>query len=424
VINAVFFFIGALSLLAAVVKAADGVRGGWQPGHGMLIGTFTALCVACVALSYIVQKAADHLYPQLGRLVSNLAVMTAALALLLIQLNLSYPADGFGPRLRRRLMLFAAAVITMTWCFGAAGPLPARLGDFGGLYRTQPVLLVYIGVYIAFLGTALGELLLLSVRYARVARHRRYLHAGLLMLAAGSVLGLAYLAEKIVYVAAEAVPFTPPLGTDQHCTSPVTPGQCGFEITVTGTAILASAIGATLPVWGPVVAAPLGTRWQVRTYARLEPLWSALYAAFPQIALAPESQSQARQRADPGFLLYRRVIEILDGLLLLTPYRDPRSTPPAHADAPQAARASDRTRTEAEAAEIAAALRAHHEGAPVYGPGQVAAWAREDRSDLRAEARWLAGISRRMASTSNRSPNGRGGSPPALTPPQPTGERT
>ncbi|MBV9450760.1 MAG: hypothetical protein JO345_33205 [Streptosporangiaceae bacterium] len=322
-IDAVFLTIGSLAILAAVIKTADSGRSGHQSGQYLLIVVFVALAMACFLLSYTAQIDADHLYPQLGRLLSNLSVLIAAFALLTLQLTISYsPADAY-PRIRRRFQLLVVSLIVMAVSFMTAAPLPRRLGDFGILYRTRPVLLIYIAIYIAFLGTPLAELLSLSWRYAQLARERRYLRLGLRLLAAGSMLGLIYLAEKVIYVIAEAAALQSPLGTDYHCTSPVAPAQCGFEITLTSTAILICVIGATLPVWGPIVATPLRRRWRARTYARLEPLWAALHRAFPQIALAEDPSSHAYQRSELGFLLYRWVIELLDGRLLTSLARHP-----------------------------------------------------------------------------------------------------
>ncbi|MFI9723157.1 MAB_1171c family putative transporter [Streptomyces sp. NPDC052396] len=53
--------------------------------------------------------------------------------------------------------------------------------------------------------------------------------------------------------------------------------------------------------------------WSYRTYRALAPLWSALHRTFPQIALPQPA------RRGVHFALYRRVIEIHDGLLLLRP---------------------------------------------------------------------------------------------------------
>jgi hypothetical protein len=93
------------------------------------------------------------------------------------------------------------------------------------------------------------------------------------------------------------------------------------------------------------VALPAVTEWlrRYRRYRRLGPLWSALYQAEPAIALQPPSR--LRGLFPTRLRLYRRVIEIRDGLLALRPYR------------PDSGGAD-------EAAEIVAALQARAAGTP------------------------------------------------------------
>lgn len=81
--------------------------------------------------------------------------------------------------------------------------------------------------------------------------------------------------------------------------------------------------------------------WCRRTYRALGPLWSALHRAFPETALPADHGTLVPHRL--RFALYRRVIEIHDGLLLLRP----RLRPAAPGD----------DATHAAAAQIAAALR-------------------------------------------------------------------
>ena len=81
-----------------------------------------------------------------------------------------------------------------------------------------------------------------------------------------------------------------------------------------------------------------------RRYRRLGPLWSALYRAEPGIALEPPRLLTV---FPTRLQLYRRVIEIRDGLLAIRPYR-----------------AADEAGLD-EAAAIDAALRAHRDGTPL-----------------------------------------------------------
>ncbi|MEU6131353.1 MAB_1171c family putative transporter [Saccharopolyspora sp. NPDC047091] len=74
-----------------------------------------------------------------------------------------------------------------------------------------------------------------------------------------------------------------------------------------------------------------------RTYRRLRPLWEALVDRFPTIALFPKASSTQERRHLRALRLrtYRRIIEIRDGLVCLSPYlpepADTAHTPAEHA---------------------------------------------------------------------------------------------
>ncbi|MFD0573204.1 DUF6545 domain-containing protein [Kitasatospora gansuensis] len=73
-----------------------------------------------------------------------------------------------------------------------------------------------------------------------------------------------------------------------------------------------------------MTAAPV--RW-VRAwtaYWRIGPLWTALHRAVPEIALStPTTRLRPAFPRGAEFALYRRIIEIHDGLLALRPYVHP-----------------------------------------------------------------------------------------------------
>ncbi|PWI42190.1 MAB_1171c family putative transporter [Streptomyces sp. ICBB 8177] len=81
--------------------------------------------------------------------------------------------------------------------------------------------------------------------------------------------------------------------------------------------------GATATLWGTRVAAPLRWLRAHRRYRALEPLWSALHAELPEIALAPGRPPHRLPPWRAQFALYRRIIEIHDAALALRPYHDP-----------------------------------------------------------------------------------------------------
>jgi hypothetical protein len=397
-INAAFLIVAALALTAALIKAAGALRPGRPPGQGLLFTLFLTLALSCFLLSDKVQAREDRLYPDLGRLLSNITTMIAAFTILALLITLSYPLPAARPKLRRRLAGLIACILAMAGLFTIASPLPETLGDFGGLYQTRPVLLGYISIYIAFLGTALAELLVLAWRYAQLARHRRYLHAGLLLMAAGAVLGLVYLAEKTAYVITQAASLPPPFASDQDCSSLLTPAQCAFSITLPITAVLLAAIGATLPVWGAALETPWRHYQQARTFRALEPLWGRLRDAFPQITLPDPANRGAALHSDLAFRLYRRVIEIDDARLLLRPYHDPAVTHAATTAARAQGLHGDQLRATVEAAEIAAALEAHDARAPATSALTPPATTRDD-TDLSHEATWLAKVAEAFTSS-------------------------
>jgi uncharacterized protein DUF6545 len=395
-INTAFLVVAALAFAAALVKAASMLRLRREPGQGLLLTLLLTLAVTCFALSDKVQYQEDRLYHDLGRLLSNVTTMIAAFAILALLMTLSLPLPEARPKVRRRLLALAVCVTGMAVSFTAASPLPETLGDFGDLYDTRPELLVYITLFIAFLGTALAELLVLAWRYARLARRRPYLRGGLMLMCAGSVLGLVYLAEKTVYVITQAAHWPPPFASDQSCSSLLAPPQCAFSITLPITAVLLAALGATLPVWGPALTAPFRYYRNRRFFHALEPLWQRLRDEFPQITL-PEQDKRA-SRPDLALRLYRRVIEIDDGRLLLRPYLSPAITIAAgEAAAAHGLRGQD-LRATIEAAEIAAALRARQADFPI--PAESPPERTDSRtSDVSREAAWLARVARAYATS-------------------------
>jgi hypothetical protein len=383
-ISTAFLVVAAIALGAALIKAPAAIRRNRPPGQGMLFILLLAVAASCFLLSDKVQAREDRLSHDIGRLLSNITTMVAAFAILALLITITYaPADA-RPKLRRRLAALAGSVAGLAVMFALASPLPETYGDFGDLYRQRPALIVYIVIYIAFLGAALAELLVLAVRYARLARHRAFLRAGLLLMAAGAVLGLAYLAEKLVYVITQIANLPPPFASDDDCSSLISPPQCAFSVTLPITAVLLAAVGATLPVWGEALTAPWRRRRQARTFQALAPLWRALRDAFPQIALT------GRPHRDLAFRLYRRVIEIDDGKLLLRPWLDPAVTDAATRAATASGLHGDELRATVEATEIAAALDAHAAGAPAITP--LPAPAPPDVTDLPGEAAWLAAV--------------------------------
>ena len=175
--------------------------------------------------------------------------------------------------------------------------------------------------------------------------------------------------------------------------------QNGSEDTVSNVlgAVVASLVvaGATVTRWGEALAAP--ARWYRahRTHVALGPLWDALHAQIPEIALTERPRRfGAALPSGVAFALYRRVIEIDDGRLALRPYA------PTRDDVAALVRASGTNRSTAgplrdedallEAASIALALANLRDGRKV-GAEQDTAIGDDasERGSVEAEAAWL-----------------------------------
>lgn len=189
--------------------------------------------------------------------------------------------------------------------------------------------------------------------------------------------------------------------------------QNGSEDTVSNVlgAVCAATIvaGATVTRWGEALAAPLRWYRAYRVYAALGPLWRALHAQFPQIALA-ERRNGWNEALPPNiaFALYRRVIEIDDGRLALRPYAPAQAEIAALIRAeptgpgPGESRAPDRDAL-IEAASIAAALANLRSGRRTDADADADAESNgdsqapditQDAGSVDDEAAWLVRVSR------------------------------
>jgi hypothetical protein len=117
-------------------------------------------------------------------------------------------------------------------------------------------------------------------------------------------------------------------------------------------AALLVTVGSTLPSWGPArrLSHPRHTVERLIIYLRLRPLWRDLVRVLPQVRGPVPVPWSIRSP------LYRRVIEILDGLLLLRPHMDPQIAQLAPGRAALGGRPDDDQRTMLEAASVRAGV--------------------------------------------------------------------
>jgi hypothetical protein len=287
---------------------------------------------------------------------ADVGAMVSACAGRLFLLHVDHPAAEVRDRARRRYLGLGAALAAATLLFVAFPPRPGEEAPF------------YDVVYIAYVATVLVPVLRLGVRYAG-RTGRPSLRAGLRVVATGSAVGLAFLAVMGVELVGGVTEASAPL-------------LAQLATVLELAAVVLLMVGVTMTAWGPALGG--ARRWLAdhRAHRQLRPLWQALHDAEPGFALLPARRPIARwwsrgSDGDIGLLLYRRVIEIRDGMLALRDYR------PLHVPVED-----DPAATEAQG--IALALRRRSEGAEPAG--RLEGWAPVG-PDMTDEVAWLTRVS-------------------------------
>ena len=291
------------------------------------------LCVALAALAAsmtlqlaVVPPAVDALTTTgFDALASNCLTVLALAAARCTFLHMELPAPAAAPRARRWAVVALAVCAVMIALFATA---PTNYPEYVARSHTAspvPVVSWQGYVYVAYIASASAALAWAARRYARLAE-RLTLRLGLRLLGAGTAVTTGYAVARFAGMAAydagvrRSVLYGPLVGLL-------------FRL-----AIVLVLVGLALPVAGRRLGLDRVVRW-VRLnhqYRLLFPLWHALRTEFPGIALDPSPRWLPF--AEPDGVLYRRMIEIWDGLLCLRPYID------GEVDAPAVRRALARRR--------------------------------------------------------------------------------
>ena len=342
-----------------------------EPGRRHIAGF--AVCIAgALGLDAWMTLEITGPMPAIAGLISD-ELKVAALCFLVLFANSVRPKAVRG---RRFVLVTALAMAVSAVLFFVSGAnqsadvvtfAPDRVGFF----------VAYDVVLICYEVWGLLSFTVLIGRYARLA-DPSLLRTGLRVIMAGALIAVLWAAWQFddIRIALTQRENT----TSEDEVSAVLAAAC----------VLVSAAGATLTAWGPYLSGPfrwLAAQWR---YAQIRPLWQAMHAAMPAIALS----SVARQQGGVEFALYRHVIEIRDAQLALRVHIHP-SAPAWAADAVRRV-GTHPSRREAtiEAATIAASVLAHDAGVR-YAAGDLAPH-RVDPS-LAAETRWLSQVSRAFA---------------------------
>lgn len=296
----------------------------------------------------------DHTngFANLARLAGNSFGLVAAWMAQAFLAYLNYPPDRARVQVRRAGWLLLVVVLVMTGLFILA-PVKSEAIDFWGRYRDAPYIAEYRFAFLAYLGVTLANATYLAWRNSGIT-DRPALILGLRLVAVGCLLGLVYVAQETLFVVTTHLGYSvlPLLDTVA-------------QILIAGSAALIL-LGSTLPAWGSRVGVPALYRWacRYRSYRRLDHLWRVLYGVFPDIALLPERPALVDifTVRDLEFRLYRRVVEIRDGLLALRPYVDPDVASRAAELCRAEGLSTEQTQVVMEAASLVGALDARRRG--------------------------------------------------------------
>lgn len=218
---------------------------------------------------------------------------------------LRYPERKRG--LLGSIWLMIGTIATMTFLFSRASVPVEAPTDFQVRYSTAPYVAEYRLVVLAYIGLLVLQIFFRSVQNGRVVRsipqpHLR-LQARLQTLGWG--LGVAYAGLETGFILLALLGLVP-----RHAY----PERLAYALFAGGMTALLSGGAVSVYHWGV----------QYWAYRRLYPLWRDLYEVTPGIALAPPSSARADALTvrNVGLRLYRRVMEIHDGVVALQRYAD------------------------------------------------------------------------------------------------------
>lgn len=346
-----------------------------------------ALWVTALGLAVAWTLKVDRVFTGVDRLsgVANLAevvsdaagLATGAAILTVLVAQRGDPAE-VTVRLRRLWVGLGALAAAMVLVFAAVG-FPAETRQFTVAYATQPGYWAYEVPYLAGATVIFGGLAVWATQYARATRSR-LLAAGMATTALGGVLGLGYVATRVVFTLAAIT------ATDWS----------GWYEPVSALSVAAASLFALGGAFVPALGPRLTRRHARRDCRELLPLWESLHAArLMQVMVDPDS---AEGHRNPAFTARRLVVEIDDGLLQLRPWLNrPISWAADNADPARAAAAA--------AAEIRAGLDRHGAGSP---PTRGAARTGPAGTSSSGETDWLRRVSRAYAATAGRAQRGTG----------------
>ncbi|MCI4065572.1 hypothetical protein MRQ36_24615 [Micromonospora sp. R77] len=319
--------------------------------------------------------------PDLITLIHHLLGVVCAVAVLRF-VALVTDMDAVRPRAPRRVKvtgLVVSGVLTLLFCLSDQG-IEVDLDRLLAAPRMSLSTVAYWLVLEVYLGAALAVATLLFWRIAKKST-AKLLRIGLRIIALGTLLNTGYAAVKIVFILLHTAGEEVPLGS-----------AAGVLDTVLAVVAALIVVGGALPASALV--------WRIvrahRAISALSPLWRLMRSLFPDVVL-PYRQDRRRALVDHGeirLLLYRRIIEIRDGILQLSAF-----VPVGAAeDALRFVRAAEVDEAEesalAEACRIELGVRRMRAGTPARaGRDELVAGG----ASIEEESEWLSRVSRAIA---------------------------
>lgn len=349
----------------------------------------TCLAVALAVLTPGIYRLINHLLgvDNAGRLIAHAMTVWAAAAAQCMLVHWTHPPETAPAAVRQRQIIAVAAVAVMVALFVWADTDEVDI-DWIAAHGEKPPVAAYIAVFAGILIYTLTDLKRLSLRYARRVTDRRWTRLGLELFAVGGVFGLGYALIILGYVVAATLDL------------PYGPGTAWTEVSHAFQllSIGVIAVGSVLPGTATASTAALRRSREAHQCEQMEPLWRAIVEANPAIAKTqPWSRTPwgrlsawiASWMGD-GRSLSRRVLEIRDGYLQLSPWFDSNVAARAMEHGRQAGLTGSELQAVVEAATVAAALQAKARGDQPVGTGEV----EPGGDDLTGEVEWLVRVSR------------------------------
>jgi hypothetical protein len=355
-------------------------------GLAVMFGALTVAVVPGVEPVYLAFDAFVGV-PNAARYVQHLGAITGFCAVqILLRFVARDPAAaraGVWPRVGG-LVAVAAVMLVL---FSLA-PLDVEApDDFVERYGGAPWVAPYLVLYLAYLTVGVVDVVVSCQQHARRSGDTPWLRLSFRLLQLAGVIGLAYLASKLVVTVAVARGIRPPM-----------PDGAVSRVLVSAGAICA-ATAVLLPVVRARVVAARDWRRRWRLHRTLYPLWMDIARVVPHVRLHGSGRhgrlAHVRDAVlDMPWLLYRRVIEIQDGLLDLRFHRDPDAAPTAATLAERAGLSGAEFRAVVEAADIVCAVRAMETGATARVSDGAVPPLTQGADDLPA---WLGRVARAYA---------------------------